>query len=444
MTVSINGQKIFVNMLNHNQILQLRKKYLSPSLSLSYDKPLHIVRAKAQYLYDTKDNSYLDAVNNIQHVGHCHPKVVDAAREQYGILNTNTRYLDETVVSYAKDLTGYLPDDLNVCFFTNSGSESNDLALRLARNKTESRETIVLDGAYHGHVSSLIDISPYKHNSKGGSGPPDYVHTLPMPDAYRGKYRGLNALNGYLEELKKILRSIKKEGKKLSSFFVEPIMGCGGQLILPDEFLKRSFELVRNEGGVCIVDEVQIGFGRVGSDFWGFETAGVQPDIVTMGKSMGNGHPLSVVVVKKEIADKFNNGMEYFNSFGGNPVSCAVGKAVLKVIKDEKMQQNAYKVGKYLLKKLKHLQEEFSLIGQVRGKGLFIGIELIKDRAKLAPARKEAEKIVNAMMRKKILLSTDGPDRNVIKIKPPMVFNSKNADELVLKLSEVLSNIEHE
>ena len=221
-------------------------------------------------------------------------------------------------------------------------------------------------------------------------------------------------------------------------------MGWGGLLFLPDEFLKRSFELVRNDGGVCIVDEVQIGFGRVGSDFWGFETAGVQPDIVTMGKSMGNGHPLSVVVVKKEIADKFNNGMEYFNSFGGNPVSCAVGKAVLKVIREEKMQQNAYKVGKYLLKKLKHLQEEFSLIGQVRGKVLFIGIELIKDRAKLAPARKEAEKIVNAMMRKKILLSTDGPDRNVIKIKPPMVFNSKNADELVLKLSEVLSNIEHE
>ena len=444
MTVSINGQAIFVNMLNHNQILQLRKKYLSPSLSLSYDSPLHIIRGKAQYLYDSKDNRYLDAVNNIQHVGHCHPKVVVAAQEQYGILNTNTRYLDETVVSYAKDLTSYLPEDLNVCFFTNSGSESNDLALRLARNITQSRETIVLDGAYHGHVSSLIEISPYKHNSKGGSGPPSYVHTLPIPDAYRGKHRGHKALNGYLEELKKILLSIKKDGKKLSAFFVEPIMGCGGQLILPDKFLKQSFDLVRNEGGVCIADEVQIGFGRVGSNFWGFETADVQPDIVTMGKSMGNGHPLSVVVAKTEIADNFNNGMEYFNSFGGNPVSCAVGKAVLDVIREEKMQKNAYKVGKYLLKQLKNLQEEFPLIGQVRGKGLFIGIELIKDTAKLTPASKEAEKAVNAMMRKKILLSTDGPDRNVIKIKPPMVFNSENADELVLKLSEVLSNIEHE
>ena len=428
-------------MLNRNQLLELRKKYLSPSLSLSYDKPLHIVRAKGQFLYDSKGDRYLDAVNNIQHVGHCHPKVVSAASEQYGILNTNTRYLDETVISYAKDLTNYLPNGLTTCFFTNSGSESNDLALRLARTATDSKETIVLDGAYHGHVSSLIDISPYKHNSKGGSGPPSYVHTIPMPDSYRGKYRGEEALTGYIDELKNILYLIKKNGKNISAFVVESIMGCGGQLILPDRFLERAFELVREEGGVCIADEVQIGFGRVGSKFWGFETANVQPDIVTMGKSMGNGHPLSVVVAKKQIADKFNNGMEYFNSFGGNPVSCAVGKAVLNVIEDEKLQQNAHKVGEYLLEELKRLQGEFPLIGQVRGMGLFIGIELIKEKSKLIPAHAEAEKVVNEMMRKRILLSTDGPDHNVIKIKPPMVFSTENADELVLNLSEVLGNI---
>ena len=439
--IFINGQTIYANMLNRNQLLELRKKYLSPSLSLSYDKPLHIVRAKGQFLYDSKGDRYLDAVNNIQHVGHCHPKVVSAASEQYGILNTNTRYLDETVINYAKDLTNYLPNGLTTCFFTNSGSESNDLALRLARTATDSKETIVLDGAYHGHVSSLIDISPYKHNSKGGSGPPSYVHTVPMPDSYRGKYRGEEALTGYIDELKNILYSIKKNGKNISAFVVESIMGCGGQLILPDGFLERAFELVRDEGGVCIADEVQIGFGRVGSKFWGFETANVQPDIVTMGKSMGNGHPLSVVVTKKQIADKFNNGMEYFNSFGGNPVSCAVGKAVLNVIEDEKLQQNAHKVGEYLLEKLKQLQGEFPLIGQVRGMGLFIGIELIKEKSKLIPAHAEAEKVVNEMMRKRILLSTDGPDHNVIKIKPPMVFSTENADELVLNLSEVLGNM---
>ena len=439
--IFINGQTIYANMLNRNQLLELRKKYLSSSLSLSYDKPLHIVRAKGQFLYDSKGDRYLDAVNNIQHVGHCHPKVVSAASEQYGILNTNTRYLDETVINYAKDLTNYLPNGLTTCFFTNSGSESNDLALRLARTATDSKETIVLDGAYHGHVSSLIDISPYKHNSKGGSGPPSYVHTVPMPDSYRGKYRREEALTGYIDELKNILYSIKKNGKNISAFVVESIMGCGGQLILPDGFLERAFELVRDEGGVCIADEVQIGFGRVGSKFWGFETANVQPDIVTMGKSMGNGHPLSVVVTKKQIADKFNNGMEYFNSFGGNPVSCAVGKAVLNVIEDEKLQQNAHKVGEYLLKELKQLQGEFPLIGQVRGMGLFIGIELIKEKSKLIPAHAEAEKVVNEMMRKRILLSTDGPDHNVIKIKPPMVFSTENADELVLNLSEVLGNM---
>ena len=439
--IFINGQTIYANMLNRNQLLEMRKKYLSPSLSLSYDKPLHIVRAKGQFLYDSEGDRYLDAVNNIQHVGHCHPKVVSAASEQYAILNTNTRYLDETVINYAKELTNYLPNGLTTCFFTNSGSESNDLALRLARTATDSKETIVLDGAYHGHVSSLIDISPYKHNSKGGSGPPSYVHTLPMPDSYRGKYRGDEALTGYIDELKNILYSIKKNGKNISAFVVESIMGCGGQLILPDGFLERAFELVRDEGGVCIADEVQIGFGRVGSKFWGFETANVQPDIVTMGKSMGNGHPLSVVVTKKQIADKFNNGMEYFNSFGGNPVSCAVGKAVLNVIEDEKLQQNAHKVGEYLLEKLKQLQGEFPLIGQVRGMGLFIGIELIKEKSKLIPAHAEAEKVVNEMMRKRILLSTDGPDHNVIKIKPPMVFSTENADELVLNLSEVLGNM---
>ena len=429
-------------MLDRNQILQLRQKYLSPSLSLSYDTPLHIVRAKGQYLYDANGKRYLDAVNNIQHVGHCHPMVVDAARKQYGILNTNTRYLDENVVSYAKDLTSYLPDDLNVCFFTNSGSESNDLALRLARNKTQSKDTIVLDGAYHGHVSSLIDISPYKHNSKGGSGPPSYVHTLPMPDPFRGKYRGQKALNGYINDLKEILLSIKKQGKQLSAFVVEPIMGCGGQVILPDEFLKRSFELVRDAGGVCIADEVQIGFGRVGTDFWGFETAYVEPDIVTMGKSMGNGHPLSVVVTTKDIAEKFNNGMEYFNSFGGNPVSCAVGKSVLEVIENKKLQENALIVGKYFLNKLNKIKSKNKkYISEVRGRGLFIGIDIIKNSNQLKPNKQLAKKIINFMRNNGILLSTDGPHDNVIKIKPPLVFNKQNVDNVCENLESFFKKI---
>ena len=423
-----------------NQIAAQRKKYLSPSFSLSYETPLHIVKGQAQYLYTSNGDRYLDAVNNIQHVGHCHPVVVQAAQKQYELLNTNTRYLDATIVNYAKALISHLPEGLDVCYFTNSGSESNDLALRLARTATGSMETIVLDGAYHGHVSSLIEVSPYKHNAKGGTGPPDFVYTVPMPDAYRGKYRGNNAGKEYLNELKNILEQLKKNNKKISAFIVEPIMGCGGQLILPKNFLKEAFDLVRATGGICIADEVQIGFGRMGTNFWGFETENVVPDIVTMGKSMGNGHPLSAVVTTKKIADLFDNGMEYFNSFGGNPVSCAVGHAVLNVIKDEELQKNALDVGIYLKERLNDLKEQFPIIGDVRGRGLFLGVELVKNE-NLLPAKTEAHSIVNQMKENNILLSIDGPDHNVIKIKPPLVFNKENADELVLTFSKVLSNI---
>ena len=420
-----------------NQIQELRRKYLSPSLSLSYDEPIHIVRGEGQYLYDKEGNRYLDAVNNIQHVGHCHPKVVNAAEKQNALLNTNTRYLDETIVRYAKLLTNKLPNGLDVCFFTNSGSESNDLALRIARCITGSKETIVLDGAYHGHLSSLIEISPYKYNADGGSGPPDFVHSIPLPDSFRGIYRGKNCTKDYVNELKNVISKINDSGKRLSTYIVEALMGCGGQIVLPDGFLKKSFKLVRESGGLCISDEVQIGFGRMGTDFWGFETCNVIPDIVTLGKSIGNGHPLSAVVTSKEIADKFNNGMEYFNSYGGNPVSCAIGEAVLQVIEDEGLQENAEKVGNYLIEELIKLQSQCRFIGQVRGQGLFIGIELIHNNDALKPNHTLAKRVANQMKDAGILISVDGPDHNVLKIKPPMVFNIENANELVINLKTI-------
>ena len=421
----------------HKIILELRKQYLSPSLSLSYEDPIHIVRGEGQYLYDAEGLRYLDAVNNIQHVGHCHPKVVSAAMEQNALLNTNTRYLDETIVRYAKLLTKKLPDGLDVCFFTNSGSESNDLALRIARCITGSKETIVLDGAYHGHLSSLIEISPYKHNAPGGEGPPDFVYSIPLPDSFRGIYKGDNCTADYVNEVKKVIYKINDSSKTLSAFFVEALMGCGGQIVLPEGLLKKSFELVRKSGGLCIADEVQIGFGRMGTDFWGFETCGVIPDIVTLGKSIGNGHPLSAVVTTKEIADQFNNGMEYFNSYGGNPVSCAIGEAVLDVIEDEGLQENADIVGSYLIEELFKLQSKYTFIGQIRGQGLFIGIELISNTDTLKPNKTLAAKIVNQMKDAGILISIDGPDHNVLKIKPPMVFNLENANELVINLKTI-------
>ena len=426
-------------MLDKNTIRFLREKHLSPSMSLSYEEPLHIVRGEDQYLFDANGKRYLDAINNIQHVGHCHPKVVNAAQKQYEKLNTNTRYLDETIINYAKDLINKLPVGLDVCFFTNSGSEANDLALRVARHYTQSKETIVLDGAYHGNLSSLIEISPYKHDGPGGAGAPNYVNTISMPDTYRGKYRGNNAADGYVDEVEKVIKQIQKNGNNMPVFIAESLMGCGGQLVMPEDFLKRAYELVRGAEGICIADEVQIGFGRMGSHFWGFETCDVIPDIVTMGKSMGNGHPLSAVVTTHEIAETFNNGMEYFNSFGGNSVSCAVGHAVLNVIEEEGLQENAADVGNYLIDQLNKIDN--SLIGQVRGQGLFIGIELIKDKDALTPAAKEADEIVNAMKDAGILMSTDGPDHNVLKIKPPIIFTRENADELVLNLTSIFNEI---
>lgn len=427
-------------MLNHKEILDQRKKYIGPSLNISYDVPLHIVRGEAQYLFDVKGNRYLDCVNNIQHVGHCHPKIVEAAQSQYKKLNTNTRYLDEAIVNYARNLTQTLPDGLDVCFFTNSGSEANDLAMRIARNYEQSKETIVLDGAYHGNLSSLIEISPYKHNGPGGSGTPDHVQVIPMPDPFRGQYRGERCAEQYAKEVQKSIDRIQGKNRNSFAFISEALMGCGGQLILPEGFLQKAFELVKKAGGLCIADEVQIGFGRMGSHFWGFESESVVPDIVTMGKSMGNGHPLSAVVTTKEIADAFDNGMEYFNSFGGNPVSCAVGQAVLNVIRDEGLQAHAEHVGNYLLQKLQSLQNDHEIIGDVRGRGLFIGIELVRDY-QLTPAANEAHTIVNSMKEKGVLLSTDGPDHNVIKIKPPMIFSKDNAHELVSKIDEIIAEL---
>ena len=422
-------------------ILDLRRSHLAPSLSISYKEPLHIVRGAGQYLYDDQGREYLDGVNNIQHVGHCHPAVVKAAHEQYEKLNTNTRYLDDTIVQYARELTSHLPKGLDVCYFTNSGSESNDLALRLARLFTNSRETIVLDSAYHGHTGALIEISPYKFDGPGGSGAPDFVHTIPRPDPFRGKYRGPESAADYLYEVEKVLNRIQKEGQRPGAMVAEPLMGCGGQIVFPEGFLKGAFEQVRQAGGLCIADEVQIGFGRMGSHFWGFETAKAVPDIVTVGKSMGNGHPLSAVITTREIADRFQNGMEYFNSFGGNPVSCAVGRAVLGVIREEKLQKRALEVGNHLSNLLVKLKEKHSLIGDVRGRGLFLGVELNRDPVTLEPAEAEADRVINEMKENGILLSTDGPGHNVIKIKPPLVFNVENAHFLAETLDYILTRI---
>ncbi|MBW1864651.1 MAG: aminotransferase class III-fold pyridoxal phosphate-dependent enzyme [Deltaproteobacteria bacterium] len=426
---------------SQGEILEIRNEHIGKNYSISYNDPLKIVRGRGQYLIDQDGQAYLDGVNNVTHVGHCHPEVVAAGQRQMEVLNTNTRYLHDHIVTYSEKLLEKFPKPLSVCFFVCTGSEANELAFRLARNYTGQRDIITVEGAYHGNTNLLVDISPYKHDGPGGSGAPSWVQTVKMPDGYRGPFKGQGTDTGkaYADDVKNAIGRVTSQGNGLSAYICESVLGCGGQVILPDNYLKEAFRHVRNAGGVCIADEVQVGFGRVGSHFWAFETQDVVPDIVTLGKPIGNGHPMAVVVTTPEIAAAFHNGMEYFNTFGGNPVSCAIGMAVLDVIEKEHLQENAQAVGYRLLQGFEKLKESFPLIGDVRGKGLFIGVELVKNRETLEPAPEEASYIINRLREHGILISTDGPLHNVLKLKPPMVFSEQNADDVVKVLGRILA-----
>jgi 4-aminobutyrate aminotransferase-like enzyme/Ser/Thr protein kinase RdoA (MazF antagonist) len=424
--------------LSQEETLRIRHRHIGRSLSISYKKPLTLVRGFMQFLYDEDGREYLDARNNVPQVGHSNPVIVEALAKQAAVLNTNTRYLHEALVTYAERLCATLPESLRVCFFVNSGSEANELALRLARTHTGQRDIIAVDGAYHGNTSGLVDISSYKHNGPGGEGAPHHVHIVRMPDVYRGQYSGRDAGRKYADAVSDAVQSIVGEGRGIAAFISEPLMGCGGQIVFPEGYLEASYKHIREAGGVCIADEVQTGFGRVGTHFWGFETQGVIPDIVTMGKPMGNGHPIGAVVTTTEIAGSFNTGMEFFSTTGGNTVSCAVGMAVLDVIENMKLQKNALVVGSHLLQRLMVLKENHPIIGDVRGIGLFIGVELVRDSMILEPAAEETKYIVERMKDLGILISLDGPMNNVLKIKPPLVFNINDADRLVETLDKVL------
>ncbi|MEN8245366.1 MAG: aminotransferase class III-fold pyridoxal phosphate-dependent enzyme [Thermodesulfobacteriota bacterium] len=422
------------------EILTFRKKHIGRNLSISYDNPLKIVKGEGQYLFSEDGQVYVDGVNNVSHVGHCHPEVVAAGQHQMAVLNTNTRYLHDNIIEYAQRLLDTFPDPLSVCFFVCTGSEANELAFRLARTYTSRRDIISLDGSYHGNTNLLIDVSPYKHDGPGGKGVPVGVETVVMPDGYRGPHKGNSYETAvvYADYVKKASEKLAVKGSGVAAFICESILGCGGQVVLPENYMQAAFEHVRTAGGVCIADEVQVGFGRPGAHFWAFETQGCIPDIVTVGKPMGNGHPMAAVITTPEIADTFANGMEYFNTFGGNPVSCAIGKAVLDVIEKEGLQENSKKVGDQLLNGFNRLMERFPLIGSVRGLGLFLGVELVKNRSTLDPAPGHASYIVNRMRDHGFLMSTDGPLHNVLKLKPPLVFSEQNADDLLIALEKVL------
>jgi 4-aminobutyrate aminotransferase-like enzyme len=428
---------------DHANLLEARRRLLGPSLSLSYPTPLHIVRGEGAHLFDAGGRAFLDCVNNVAHVGHAHPRVVEAGVAQMRLLNTNTRYLHDNILRYAERLTALLPADLNVCYFVNSGSEANELALRLARAATGRPDVATVDVAYHGNTQRLVEVSPYKFNGPGGAGPREDVHVVPLPDTYRGSHRGAppDVAGAYLAEATAVLEDAATTGHRAGAVIAEAIPSVAGQIVPPPGWLAGLFDAGRAIGAVAIADEVQVGFGRVGSDVWAFAAQGARPDIVTMGKPIGNGHPLGVVVTTRPIADAFANGMEYFNTFGGNPVSAAIGLAVLDVLEEERLQEHARVVGEHLLAGLRALQDRHEAIGDVRGSGLFIGVELVRDRETRAPDGDLATGLANRAVEFGVLLSTDGPDHNVMKIKPPLVFSKADADRLIETVDQVLGEL---
>ncbi|MBD60263.1 MAG: aspartate aminotransferase family protein [Euryarchaeota archaeon] len=417
-------------MIDMEELIEARNRHISSSLSLAHGTPLHIVRGEMQYLHAADGTRYLDLVNNVSHVGHCNPHVVEAGRRQMGILNTNSRYLYAELTDYLSRVSGTLPESLCVGFLVNSGSEANELAVRLARAFTGMQDMAVVDGAYHGHTGMLIELSPYKFKGPGGKGSPEpWVHVLPIPDSYRREDKD------FFREADSVIGN----SGGVAGLLIETMLSCAGQVPLPKGYLEAVSEAVRKEGGLLIADEVQVGFGRVGSSMWAFDDSEVTPDIVVMGKPMGNGHPMGAVFTTKEVASAFGE-MEFFSTFGGNPVSCAIGSAVLDVIEQEKLMEGASSLGKRLMDGLNSLMDSHQIVGDVRGRGLFLGIELVRDRATKEPADIEAAFLVDMMREKGVLLSTDGPLHNVIKIKPPMVLTAYDVDDALQKLDETLAN----
>jgi alanine-glyoxylate transaminase / (R)-3-amino-2-methylpropionate-pyruvate transaminase len=425
-----------------DEVLALRKEFLNPGIFLYYKKPLMLVAGRMQYVWDDTGKRYLDGLGGIVtiSVGHCHPHVVEAVRRQSEILqHSTTIYLHPNVAEYARSLASKMPGDLKVCYFVNSGSEANDLALLMARVYTGNFDIIALRNAYHGGNAAGLSVtahSTWKFNVPHSFG----VHHALAPDPYRGPYGRDDAEAGrkFAADVKQLI-DFATPGR-VAGFIAESIQGVGGCVVFPDGYLESVYGHVRAAGGVCIADEVQAGFGRTGSHYWGFETQGVIPDIVTMAKGIGNGFPLAAVVTTREIGSVLAQRI-HFNTFGGNPVATVVGKAVLEVIEREKLQENALRLGGYLLAGLEKLKQKHALIGDVRGKGLLLGIELVKDRATKEPAKVECAQILEDARERGLLLGKGGLWGQTIRFAPPMCITQADADFLLDVLDRSLGTV---
>ncbi|WP_454767092.1 aspartate aminotransferase family protein [Cupriavidus campinensis] len=419
-----------------NETLMARRaRLLGPAYRLFYEEPLHIVRGEGAWLYDADGRRYLDAYNNVASVGHCHPHVVDAIARQAAVLNTHTRYLHEGILDYADRLLATMPAEIGHTIFTCTGSEANDLAMRIARACTGNDGLIVTRFAYHGVTESIATASPAlgQYITLG-----NHVRTVAAPDSYRIPPERLGAV--FADGVRAAIEDLRAHGMRPAALLVDTVFSSDGIYLDPPGFLREAVEAVRAAGGLFIADEVQPGLGRTGDACWGFQRHGLVPDLVTMGKPMGNGHPLAGLAVRPEVLAPFARQCRYFNTFGGNPVSVAAGMAVLDVIEREQLRANVRQVGEHLRARLRQLATRHPRIGDVRGAGLFVGVELVDDAAG-TPATALAQRIVNGMRRRGVLLNATGPDVNILKIRPPMVFSMAQADLLTDTLDAVMNEV---
>ena len=417
------------------ELLSRRQALLGAAYQLFYASPVHLVRGEGVWLYDADGRKYLDMYNNVAHVGHCHPQVVKAICDQVGTLNTHTRYLHDNVINLAEQLTARFPTALDTAMFCCTGSEANELALRIAASVTGGEGLVVVEYAYHGNSKATFEISP---SDIPADDIPAYVVTVPAPDTYRGPYRGEDAADKYASHLFDAIELLRSRGIKPAAFVIDTIVSSSGVVSPPPGYLAKIADIIRSAGGLFIADEVQPGFGRTGRNFWGFEADDLVPDIVTVGKPMGNGHPIAGVVTRRELVENFSKKSHYFNTFGGNPVSCAAGLAVLDIIEREDLQQNALDVGQHIIDGLARLAEEHDCIGDVRGSGLFLALELVSDREARTPATELAGSVVEHLRERGVLTGSIGPDSNILKLRSPMTLSRDNAEYFLSALKDSL------
>ena len=412
--------------VGRSAILARRARVLSPTYRLFYEQPLQIVRAEGVWMYDEQGRAYLDAYNNVPVVGHCHPYVVEALTRQARTLNTHTRYLAELPLQLAEELLATMPPELGNVVFTCTGSEANDLAVRVSKAVTGGTGFIITDFSYHGVTDVLSGMSP----EDGGQLGPG-VYTVPSPAAPSGAA-------AFGERVLESIERMRSDGVRLAALLADTIFSSDGVFADPKGFLAEAVRHVRSAGGLFIADEVQPGFGRLGEAMWGFQRHGIIPDLVTMGKPMGNGHPVAAVAGRPDIFARFAQGRHYFNTYGGNSVSCAAALAVLHVIRNENLLENARRTGEYLKRGLKALAGRYSVIGEVRGAGLFVGVELRANPATGLTGPAETKRVVNGMCRRGVLVGSTGRHGDVLKIRSPLTLETRHADSLLEALEQTL------